>query len=272
MTTFRTTVGSADPATANADTTPVVALLHSLGTDARMWSAQESALGGTYRVVTPESRGHGQKPWKGPLHLNDWVEDLRGTLTAVTEEPVHLVGLSMGGVQALAYAQRYPGDVASLVLADTFAGLDRDVALGKISDIQQTVQAIGMASYAVSYLRSTLLTDVGDDAYEHLRSAIAGVGAEAYLASAETCFRADLSDGLGTVAVPTLVLVGDADRKTPLALAEALKRGIPDAKLEVIPSAGHLSNVESPRAFNELVLGFIASVSPSNRPSRMRRS
>jgi 3-oxoadipate enol-lactonase len=188
----------------------------------------------------------------------------------VTDGPVHLAGLSMGGVQALAYARAHPERVASLVLADTFAGLDPSVAEAKIAGITAAVTADGMPAYAERYLAETLVGEVSAIRRERLRSAIAGVPAEAYLASTEVCFRADTSAGLADITAPTLVLIGEHDRKTPLSLSQEICRGIPGAELVQIPGAGHLANVENPEAFTGALLDFLDRAVEHRIPEAVR--
>lgn len=98
-------------------------LLHSLGTDGGLWEAQVSALEADgYEVLTPDSAGHGKNRRRVPAELADWVREL-GDVVPAGESRVHLVGLSMEGVRALAYAVANPGRAPSLVLANTFAQL-----------------------------------------------------------------------------------------------------------------------------------------------------
>lgn len=171
-----------------------VVLLHSLGTDQSLWDAQAVALADAgYRVLTPESRGHGGNADPGPTNLGDWIADLHEVVTA-TNDPVHLAGLSMGGVQALAYTLTHPEEVRSLVLADTFAALDATSAETKIDGIRAAVTAHGMTAYARTYLDETLTVALDADRRDRLRASIAGVSAAAYLSSAEVCFRATLAD------------------------------------------------------------------------------
>jgi 3-oxoadipate enol-lactonase len=66
-------------------------------------------------------------------------------------------------------------------------------------------------------------------------------------------------DRLGEIGVPTLVIVGELDIETPVAYAETLAAGIPDAELRVIPGAGHLTPAEAPTEFNALVRRFLAA-------------
>src|SRR5690606_20582878 len=96
---------------------PPILLLHSLGTDHRLWTPQLTPLADDFRVVAPDSRGHGGSGWTGELDLDDWTDDLARVLDHLDLAQVALVGVSMGGVQALAFALRHPRRVRALVLA-----------------------------------------------------------------------------------------------------------------------------------------------------------
>ena len=234
-----------------------VVLLHSLGTDHRLWHDQMAVLGKRFNVLAPDSRGHGDTPSAGVIDMEHWVADLDALIEP--HRSVHLVGLSMGGVQAIAYAARHPRKVRSLVLADTFAAIDPAAAEIKIEGIRETIGAIGMSRYAERYLAETLTSEVDETVYRRLCSAIAGVSAEDYLRASQATFRASLTDELAQISAPTLVVIGDGDQKTPLALSETLVRGVAGARLSVIPGAGHLANIDAPAAFTEALLGFIES-------------
>lgn len=238
--------------------TETVVLLHSLGTDHQLWAAQIPALDAHFQVLTPDSLGHGGKPSKGKINLSAWVKDI-DALIAPLEQPVHLVGLSMGGIQAMAYAARHPHKVRSLVLANTFASLDQDAAENKIRSIHEAIGTQGMDQYAEQYLLDTLTTEIDPQVRTRLRTAISGVTADDYLRSSEATFRANLVSQLTAITAPTLVMIGDGDKKTPLPLSETLVEHIPDARLAIVPGAGHLSNIDAPDAFNDLLLGFIAA-------------
>lgn len=235
-----------------------VVFLHSLGTDARMWRSQVAAMADAYNVLALEAPGHGSTPWIPGLTSADWVDEIRRQVTEFTTQPVHLVGLSMGGIQAVATAARHPEFVRSLTVANSFAALDTAAAEDRISAIRKGITDQGMDGYAETYLDVTLIHPTSGDTRAELRSAIAGMSPEAYIGSAEATFRADNSGMLSVVVCPTQILAGEHDQKTPLRLAEALQAGIPGAELHVVPDAGHLSNIDAPVAFTDALCNFLA--------------
>jgi pimeloyl-ACP methyl ester carboxylesterase len=248
---------------------PVV-LLHSIGTDRRIWEQQVAPLSAGYRLLLPDSRGHGRSGWTegDDLAVGDWVDDLDSVLDDAGVGAVSVVGLSMGGVQALAYALARPERVRGLVLADTFAELDAETARTKVTSLVGQARA-GMAAFAGEYLRQTLTGDrVTARVRTALRDAISKVPVEAYVASARACFGVRLRARLGDVRPRTLVLWGALDSKTPRSLSDELAAGIPDARFEDIPEAGHLSPVENPSAFTDALTRFLDAVHDDTRTGR----
>jgi 3-oxoadipate enol-lactonase len=254
----------------DADRRPVV-LLHSIGTDHRLWEQQLSPLAERHRVLAPDARGHGRSGWVegAELSIDHWVEDLDLVLDHAGVEAVTLVGLSMGGVEALAYTLAHPDRVRGLVLADTFAELDAEVAGSKVEGLVRQAHA-GMGSFADSYLDQTLTRD-GDDVASVravLKDAIANVPVDAYVASTRACFGVRLARRLREVRTRTLVLWGALDTKTPRGLSEQLAAGIPNSTLEEVPAAGHLSAVENPEAFTKALTHFLDAVHDDTRTGR----
>lgn len=240
------------------DQRETVVLLHSLGTDRGLWDEQVPVLSEEYQVLLPESRGHGSSSWQGPVTVDSWVDDLRDSITAVTTAPVHLVGLSMGGIQAVAVAARHPELVCSLTVANSFAGLDSTTANARIDSIRDGITHHGMADYAEHYLDGALTQPTTPQTRTRLLSAITKMAAEAYIGSAEATFRADNTALLSHIDCPTVILADELDQKTPQPLANVLRDGISGAELRVLPGAGHLSNIDAPAAFGETLLQFLA--------------
>jgi pimeloyl-ACP methyl ester carboxylesterase len=101
-----------------------------------------------------------------------------------------------------------------------------------------------------------------------VRRAIAAMDPDSYVAAVAACFGVQVTDRLSQVEAPTLVLWGDRDAKTPRALSEEIAEGIDGAVLQVLPDAGHLSNIDNPDAFAAAVIGF--SAESGARPARVR--
>jgi pimeloyl-ACP methyl ester carboxylesterase len=258
----RTVPGSdGHPELAYVDTgspsTPAVLLLHSLGTDTRMWLPQRDGLVRRHRVLAMDSRGHGRSGGDEVMAVGEWVADVDRVLTHAGVDRVTVVGLSMGGIQAMAYAAQHPERVAGLVVADSFARLDPEVADGKIAMLTGQAERLGMSGLADAYVADTItLTPAPPGAWD-VRAAIAAMTAPAYLAAVRTCFGADVTGLLPMITAPTLVLWGERDEKTPRPLSELVAARIDGARLARVPMAGHLSNLENPAAFTAHVADFL---------------
>ncbi len=242
-------------------------LLHSLGADGRMWDGCLDSLAGDHRVIVPDTRGHGASSPAPTSSVDEWVDDLDGVLDAAEVDTAVLVGVSLGGIQALSYAAAHPGRVAGIVIADSFVALMPEIAQAKIHYLCDQARRQSMEEVAAQYIADTFQRPYPDGA-ESVRRALAAMDFVSYLAAVEACFGAQIKDRLGNVIAPTLVLWGDRDTKTPRALSEQIVAGVEDARLAVVPDAGHLSNVDNPAGFVDELTVFTAEC--YSRPARLR--
>lgn len=234
-----------------------VVLLHSLGTDHRMWYQQIPQLSARYRVIVPSRYPRRRGGDGGGASLASWTENLRRILDRARVETAAVVGVSLGGIQGIAFAATYPERVRALVVADSFASLDRDTARRKIDQLAGHARSSSMAAVARNYVADTFAMQPVPVAATDVRAAIAEMDTDAYVDSVCACFSADVTADLSKVVAPTLVLWGELDRKTPRALSERIAAGIVHSRFEVIPGAGHLSNLEQPGHFNRLTGLFL---------------
>lgn len=246
---------------------PALVLLHSLGADGHMWEACTAKLAADHRVVVPDSRGHGASGPSLTKSIDQWVDDLDRVLEAATATDVLLVGISMGGIQALAYAAAHPDRVRGLVVADSFAALAPDVAEAKIRGLSDQAREHPMSVVADEYVAATFQRPYPAGAHA-VRRSIARLTPDSYVSAVEVCFSAQISGRLADIEAPTLVLWGERDVKTPRPLSEAIAAGVDRARFEVVPEAGHLSNIDNPDAFVTTVRGFSAECSA--QPARVR--
>jgi 3-oxoadipate enol-lactonase len=249
--------------------TEVLVLLHSLGADGQMWDECLSLLTGTFRVIVPDTRGHGSSGASASTSVEQWVVDLAAILDATEAEDVLLAGVSMGGIQALAFAAAHPGRVRGLVVADSFAALPTETASAKIAAFTEQARTTPMHEVAEQYAADTFQTPppVGARA---VRRAMASMDPDSFIAAVAACFGVQISDRLPDIKAPTRVLLGDRDTKTPQPLSEAMVALLPQAALHLVPDAGHLSNVDNPERFAAQLREFSEEV--GSRPSHPREA
>jgi len=240
-------------------------LIHGFPLDHRMWAAQMAALSAQVHVIAPDLRGFGRSAatMSGALTMDQHADDLAALLDALGVERAIVGGLSMGGYVAFAFWRRHRQRVAALILADTRAEPDSPQARANRDAAAQKVRQAGVAALADEMLPRLLAPAnlANPRVAERLRAMILAQPAETVIAAlAGLRDRPDSRPTLPTIAVPTLVLVGEQDALTPPADAAALAAAIPGARLVAIPAAGHMSPMENPRAVNAALREFIRTI------------
>jgi pimeloyl-ACP methyl ester carboxylesterase len=242
---------------------PAVLLLHAFPLGLFMWDAQVEALAATHRVVRFDARGFGGSgASEGPLTMERIADDGEVLLDHLGIEAAVVGGCSMGGYAAFAFVRRHPRRLAGLVLQDTRAGADSEEARANRAALAARVLSEG-ASAAVEAFLPKLLGETSHRGRPELVAALR----DRILATPPSAIanalhglaaRADSRSTLSAISLPTLVLVGAEDVLTPPAEAEALVSAIAGARLEVVPRAGHLANLENPAAVNAALTRFLA--------------
>jgi pimeloyl-ACP methyl ester carboxylesterase len=250
---------------------PPVVFLHGGGLTARTWDLVCLPLRGDHHCVAPDARGHGDSEWSPGLDYG--AQTLVGDLERLVEHlglerPV-LVGQSLGGMTALAYARDRPAAVAGLVLVDVVtevqrAGTDRILAFAAGPSELDSVEAFVERARAFNpardprLLRRSLLHNLrqlpdGRWTWKYDPRAITRERFEALHAGLR-----DLSEGLDAVTCPTLVVRGaDSDVVSPEA-AEAFARTLPDARVVTVPAAGHTVQGDNASGFVEALRPFLS--------------
>jgi len=237
---------------------PVV-FLHAFPLDGRMWAEQTRELARAARVIVPDLGGFGQSHSLDRRTLDQHADDVAILLDALDIERATLVGLSMGGYIALAFARRYAGRLAALGLADTRATPDSDEGKRGRDENIALVEREGVASLVERMLPKLLSTRAPHDLVERVR----GVGSSQTARAIQSALaamrdRPDSTSVLARLDVPTTVIVGEADSLTPPSDARAMAEALGHAELEVIPGAGHLANLEAPAPFTQAVQRLMA--------------
>jgi pimeloyl-ACP methyl ester carboxylesterase len=245
--------GSGDP----------VLLIMGLGMSATGWWRTVPVLANGLRVISFDNRGVGRSDrTTGPYSLRQMAEDTIAVMDAAKLKLASVYGLSLGAMIAQYVALRYPDRVRSLVLgASTPGGSTHELPEPDVMEFlrrrpSMPAEEAIWASVPYNYGRATRerhADRIGEDIAQRLRFPINPAGYRAQLAAA---WGFDARDRLGEISAPTLVLHGDEDRIVPLANGETLAAGIPDARLEVLPGAGHIYPTDAPGADRE-VLRFL---------------
>jgi 3-oxoadipate enol-lactonase len=243
----------------------VLVLLHAFPLAASMWQPQLAALPAGWRAIAPDLRGFGQSSPGDPsasAAIDDYAEDLVGLLDHLGIDRVVLGGLSMGGYGAFAALRRAPDRVQGLVLADTRAQADgesarasRDamievLAQGGASAVFERMEA-GLLGATTRASRPDVVTRVRDMA---LAQPVDGIRRGIQRLKS----RPDSTPLLSAITFPTLVIVGEEDQITGVDVAREMHRQVRGADLAIISGAGHLSNLEQPGGFNEVLFRFLS--------------
>ncbi|MGY1708702.1 3-oxoadipate enol-lactonase [Geodermatophilus sp. SYSU D00758] len=225
---------------------PVVVLSNSLGATRGMWDPQVPALAERFRVVTYDTRGHGDSPAPpGPYSLDDLVDDVVALLDRLGVARAHVAGLSLGGMTAMRMAAREPGRVDRLVLLATSARTEPQGFLDRAA----AARAEGTASFAPTVVGRWLTPPYAaghPDLVARLEAMIAGCDDEGYAACAEVVSAVDLRADLARITAPTLVVSGTEDPALPPEHQEAIAAGIAGAELLRVSPGAHLPNLEQP--------------------------
>jgi pimeloyl-ACP methyl ester carboxylesterase len=235
---------------------PPLVLVHAAGFDGRMRQPELEALADEFTVVAWDEPGAGRTGDLPPgFGLADYAHCLAALIEALGLGSVHLAGLSWGGTVVQELYRHHPDRVATLILAGSYAGwkgsLPAEEVRGRVAGVQTMLQAEergdlpGMFAAAPPREFALLLDEMAAAARSATLSAQSSIMAET-----------DQRDLLPHIAVPTLLIWGAADARSPLTVARQFADAIPNAELKVIPDAGHIANLEQPAAFNDAVRDF----------------
>lgn len=242
---------------------PVVTLSHSLATDLSMWDPQLEALSRRYRVLRYDTRGHGgTEVTTGAYSLDLLAEDARQLLAALGIARTHWIGLSMGGMIGQTLALKAPDIFLSLSLCDTSSRMPAE-SKSLWDERIKTASEKGMAPLLESTLArwfTQSYRDRGGPILEHVKKMILETPPAGFSGCCAAIAPLNLTDRIGAIRVPTLVLVGEDDPGTPVPASRAIHEQIKGSELVILKSAAHLSNLEQPEAFTRALLAFLDRV------------
>lgn len=240
---------------------PIV-FIHGFPFNHSMWEPQLTSLPSTLRLIAYDIRGFGKSDLgNGEKTIDKHADDLVGLLDDLTIDQAIVCGLSMGGYIALRAIEKYPARFKGLVLCDTKSESDNEEGRKKRMDSIKVIEDQGTITFSQNFLKNVL----GASTYQNnpqlvrnLQNRILENNQEGIVAAQYAMAdRTDTTSSLKKIKVPTLILVGEEDGVTPVKAAQSIREKIPNSQLEIIPKAGHLSNLENPKFFNEKLILFL---------------
>ena len=236
---------------------PVLVFANSLGTDFRIWDRVLARIGGQFRTVRYDKRGHGLSDLgANPFDMARLGADLNALLDHLGIQSALVCGLSIGGLIAQQLGRDNPSRVRALVLCDTASKIGTpDMWQARIDAIEKGGLK-GLADAVMERWFAPVFRATRPDELALWRNMLVRTPAEGYAWACGAIRDADLTADAGRIAVPTLAVCGADDGATTPETVKALAASIPGAIYREIPDAGHLPCVEQPDALVEHMLGF----------------
>lgn len=261
----QTTINGITIAYSDRGTGLPIVFLHAFPLNRTMWAPQDDALSSQFRIITIDLRGHGESDaplWRYTLEQS--ADEVRALLDHLTIRQALFVGLSMGGYILFSFYRKYAARVKGLILADTKAQADTEEGKNGRFQLAQIAYKKGPSAIAdvmIPKLLSPATVQTNPDLVHQVRGMIegnqmSGIAGD-LMAMAE---RPDSVPLLSQITCPTQIIVGGLDQATPPSDAKLMAEHILHARLAIIPNAAHLSNLEQPEAFNQIVGSFASDL------------
>lgn len=237
---------------------PVLVLLHPFPFSRGIWSGVGDALAAHHRVIAVDAPGFGESPLPaGGASIAAQADDVAALLDGLGIARAAVLGMSMGGYAALAFAVQHPDRTAALVLCDTRADGDPPAMRAARNGAVARIRDLGVDAYLPGSIPRLLSPAAPPALWAHLL-ARAEPRAASLIAGIEALRdRPDRTAQLAALRCPTLVVRGAGDQVTPVEAMQVLADGIGGARFVTLPGAGHLSHVEAPGPFLEAVGPFV---------------
>ncbi len=246
-----------------------IVFAHGFLMDREMFRHQIEALKSRYRIIAFDWRGQGKSQvTDSGYDMDELYRDALALIEALKLKKPHWTGVSMGGFIGMRIAARHPDLLGSLVLADTSDEaeiLSKKIRWGLLAYIfkyfgpEPIINGIRKALFGKSSLENPGFLPV----LEEYAGKWMQLDREATFKIAWAIFnRKPVTEELKNIKIPTLVVVGDEDIARPVDEAERLSRRINNARMEIIPKAGHSSPLENPEDFNRILTDFLQNITP----------
>jgi 3-oxoadipate enol-lactonase len=243
------------------DDAPIIIFIHGFPLNKTMWNEQVDALKDNFRVIAYDIRGHGESDaGNDPFSIDLFVTDLIRFMDTLKISKASLCGLSMGGYIALKAVESYSERFESIVLSDTTCLADLPEAKEKRMKSIENIINNGVYKYADGSLNNLFAPESLLSKPDEMLSVKKMIINTSELSLCSTLLalasREETCTNLSKINIPVLILVGEKDKIIPQSAAKFMQKKIKNSSLKVIESAGHLSNLENPKVFNDYLKDF----------------
>lgn len=251
----------------NPNGSPAILLLHGLGANGSSWTLQfDSLVEAGFRPIAPDVPGFGESPYDGKGWNISRVSNAMAVLLNELEVvPVHVVGISMGGIIAQQLVLDHSRMVRKLILVNTFSILRPKRLSGWLYFLQRflLVHILGLPTQA-KFVAKRIFPGQDQQAMRDLLvEQITQANPRAYRAAMRSLGLFNSSKRLREITVPTLVITSDHDTTVPIDSQKFLVDNISSARQVVIQNAGHAVTIDQPVAFNAALMEFLTEKSVS---------
>ena len=266
LTAERTPAGTSYLATGQGH--PVV-LIHGVGLNKEMWGGQIVGLSPHYRVIAYDMLGHGASPRPDPdTGLPGYAEQLRELLEHLGLPSATVIGFSMGGLVARAFALHFPEHLSGMVILNSVFNRTAEQRAGVIARTSQAAEhgPDANAAEALSRWFSREYQAANPAQIAAIRQILASNDPQGYLTTYQLFATQDMyrADDLGDIRAPTLIATGELDPGSTPDMARQLALRIHGAQVAILAEQRHMMPVESPRLVNQMLLDFLKQADAQN--------
>ena len=244
------------------DSGDLIVFIHGVGADRTSWKYQLPFFTEQgYSVAALDMRGSGDSDSRDasgkllPISLSEFAKDVDAVINELGYENAHWVGNSKGGVIILEALRQGLSSVDKIALCNTFAfHPDKDAILPRA---ETALKVKSLPDFAKERIPLVLRPDIDSETLSEAIHAMARKDPEAYLASWQATWSPAFRSILSSIKHSALIVSGSLDLITPKKLSDELAANIPNVTHNHIEGAGHISNLDKPMEFNQILLGFL---------------
>jgi 3-oxoadipate enol-lactonase len=233
----------------------LVLFMHGIGGNRTNWTEQVRLFGQHFLAVAWDARGYnGSEDYDGELDFSDFARDILRVLKFYGRSKLHLVGLSMGGRIAQDFYALYPQHVATLTIVASFSAFQHFNEADRQKFLNLRLKPLveegkEPRDIAPAIARSLSSPNAIEAQYQRLVASMAALHKGSYIKALKATSRYDRAANLDKIAVPTLLIFGEADVLTTPDMGREMNARIKGSRLVIVPKSGHLVNIEQPEAF-----------------------